>query len=61
MSKEFYYKQFNLALVQSLDLFNPKIGLCKVLPFRARVDLGMMTIKKYSAFPKDLALLESHH
>ena len=32
-----------------------------MLPQRARVDLGVMAIKGYSAFPKAPALLESHH
>ena len=32
-----------------------------VLPLRARVDLGAMAMKAYSAFPKALALLEPHH
>ena len=30
-------------------------------PFRARVDLGAMTMKGCSAFPKAPASLESHH
>ena len=29
-----------------------------MLPFRARVDLGVMAIKEYSVFPKALASLE---
>ena len=28
---------------------------------KARVDLGVMKIKKYSVFPRDPALLELHH
>ena len=32
-----------------------------MLPLRARVDLGAMAIKGYSAFPKAPALLEPHH
>ena len=32
-----------------------------MLPLRARVDLGAMAIKGYSAFPKAQALLEPHH
>ena len=35
-----------------LILFNLKIGPDQVLPIRARVDLGGMAIKGYSAFPK---------
>ena len=44
-----------------LILFNPQIGPYQVLPFRARVDLGAMAMKEYSAFPKAQALLEHHH
>ena len=32
-----------------------------MLPRWARVDLGAMAMKGYSAFPKAPALLESHH
>ena len=32
-----------------------------MLPLRARVDLGTMAMKGYSAFPKAPALLEPHH
>ena len=33
----------------------------QVLPLRAKVDLGVMAIKGYSAFPKAPELLEPHH
>ena len=39
-----------------LVLFNPYIG-----PYQARVDLGAMAMKGYSALPKIPALLEPHH
>ena len=42
-------------------LFDPQIGPFQVLPLRARVDLGVMAIKRYSTFPKAPALLEPHH
>ena len=32
-----------------------------MLPLRARVDLGAMAMKRYSAFPKAPALLEPHY
>ena len=32
-----------------------------MLPLQARVDLGVMAMKGYSAFPKAQALLETHH
>ena len=32
-----------------------------MLPLRARVDLGAMSIKGYSAFPKAPALLKPHY
>ena len=41
--------------------FNPRIGPYQVLLRRARVDLGAMAIKGYSAFPKAPAPLEPHH
>ena len=47
-SKQFYFKQFSLEWLQ-------------VLLLRIRVDLGVMSIKEYSAYPKALALLEPHY
>ena len=32
-----------------------------MLPLRARVDLGVMALKGYTAFPKAVALLEPHY
>ena len=61
MSKQFYFKQLSLASVHTLVLFDPYIGPYQVLPLRARVDLGAMATKEYSAFPKAPALLEPHH
>ena len=43
-----------------LVLFNPLLGPYQMLPFRARVDIGAMAMKGYSAFPKAPALLEPH-
>ena len=40
---------------------NPQIEPYQVLPRQARVDLGAMAVKGYSAFPKVPALLEPHH
>ena len=42
-------------------LFNPLIGPFQVLPLWARVDMGVMAMKGFSAFPKVLALLEPQH
>ena len=61
MSKQFYFKQFSLALAYCLVLFDPQIGPYQVLPLSARVDLGEMAIKGYSTFPKSPALLEPYH
>ena len=73
MSKKFCFKQFNSEYVQFFvytqlnvqtiyfSLFDPKIGLNQVLPFRARGDQGAMAMKGYSAFPKDPTLLKPHH
>ena len=52
MSKQYYFKQFGLAYVCSLVLFDPKIGPYQLLPLQARVDLGAMAMKGCSAFSK---------
>ena len=44
-----------------LVLFIPLIGPYQVLPLWARVDLGALAMKGYSAFSKAPALLEPHH
>ena len=61
MSKHFYLKQFSLAQVCILVLFDPKIGLYQVLPLWVRPDLGVIAINRYSAFPKALSLLKPEH
>ena len=40
-------------------LFDPEIGPYQVLPLQARVNLGAMAMKRYSAFPKAPVLLLS--
>ena len=52
MSKQFNFKQFSLAFAYCLVLFDRKIGAYQMLPLRASVDLGVVAIKWYSAFPK---------
>ena len=64
MSKQFYFKEFNLAWIRSL---NAKISIVKKTQFSSiqpidrtlsdatipgRVDLGVIVMKGYSAFPK---------
>ena len=61
MSKQFSFKQFSLAYVHSLFLFDPLIGPFQMQPLRARVDLGAMEMKEDSALTKAPALLEPHH
>ena len=39
----------------------PIDGSNQVLPFRARVELGAMAVKGYSAFPQTPESLEPHH
>ena len=51
--------QFSISML--LVLFNPQIGPYQVLPLRARVDLGAMAMKRYTAFPEAPALLGPHH
>ena len=64
VKNHFYFKLFslpqtiNFRISMLLVLFNPQIGPYQVLPLRARVDLGAMAMKGYSAFPKAPALLE---
>ena len=61
MSKQSYFKQFSLASVHSLVLFNPYIGLYQVIPLRATVDPGAVTMKGYPALPKAPLLLKPHY
>ena len=49
MSKQINLKQFRLAYIHSLVLFDPKIGPYMLLPPRAIVGLGAMTRKGHSA------------
>ena len=42
-------------------LFDPLIGPYQVLRLRAKVDLGAMAMKGYSAFPNAPILLEHQH
>ena len=49
--KQFYFKQFSSTEVHSLVLFDPWIGANQVLLLQVRVDLGVMAMKRYSAFP----------
>ena len=44
--------------MRNLVLFDPYIGPYQVLPIRARVGLGAMAMKGYSAFSKAPALLK---
>ena len=61
------FSQMNIETVQfqtihfSLSMQFNSIWLIQMLPLRARVDLGAMTIKEYPALPKASALLEPHH
>ena len=55
MIKYLYFKQLDLAAVICLHsvecqtvLFDPHIGPYQVLPFKARVDLGVMAMKGHS-------------
>ena len=61
MTKQVYFKQFNVAEVHGLELFDLLIGPYQVLLYWARVDMGTMPMKEYYAFPKAPALLEPHH
>ena len=55
---------FNIShlFAHSLNVYiYPLIRPFQVLPLWARLDLGVMAMKEYSAFPKAQALLEPHH
>ncbi len=54
-------KREKIIQTSQLVLFNPWIGPDQVLPFRARVNLGVMAMKGCSAFSKAPASLEPHH
>ena len=45
MSKQSYFKQFSLALVHRLVLFDPQVGPGHILPLWVRADPRVMTIK----------------
>ena len=55
------FKQFSLAELHSLVLFNPYIGPYQVLLLQARVDQGVMAMKEYSTFPEAPTLRQPHH
>ena len=58
MIKQFYLQQFNLVC----HLFALSyLGRYQVLQLRATVDLGVMAMRVYSAFPKAPLLLEPLH
>ena len=59
--KQFYIKQFSLAKVLGLVLFDPYMGPYQALPLQDSVVLGTMAKKKSSAFLKASVLLEPHH
>ena len=66
-------KQFRLAYLRSLNaktanswkyikvLFYPKIEPYQMLPFRARVDPGMIAMKGFSVFQKAPVIMEPHN
>ena len=54
-----YSIHFSISML--LVVFNPQLGSYQVQPLRARVELGAMAMKGYSAYPKAPALLKSHH
>ena len=55
MSKQSHLNQ------HSLILFDPYISPYQVLLLQVRVNLGMISMKEYSAFSKAPALLETQH
>ena len=51
-----YFKQFSLAKVHNLVLFDQLIGPYLVLPILTRVDLRAMAVKRYSVFPQSSSI-----
>ena len=60
MSKQFYFKQFSLVSAQFSYIWPIDRTLLDAT-LRAKLHLGAMAIKGYSAFPKAPALLEPDH
>ena len=56
MSKQFYFKQFSLALVRILVLFDPSVKLSQVLQLWVRVGLGAIAIKGVLCTPKSSSI-----
>ena len=59
MPAPFQAIQFSISM-QFISIW-PIDRTLSMLPLPARVDLGVMAMKGYSAFPKAPALLELHH
>ena len=68
MSKKFLFQA--IQFIQTVLIQTIQFGISmllveftpyQVLPFRARVDLGAMAKKGFSAFPKAPVSLEPHH
>ena len=57
--KKIFYEQFSLASVRGFILFDAWMGPYQILPLWYRVDLGAMSMKKYSAFHN--VFLDPHH
>ena len=52
---------YNFIVKHFYMMHDTYISPFKVLPLRARVDLGAMAMKEYSSFPKAPAIQEPHH
>ena len=59
---QFYFKEFSLALLHSLNAKNSQLKKpqFQMLPLQARLDLGAMAMKEYSAFSKVPASYPGH-
>ena len=50
--KTYLFQAIQFSIITLLVLFDPEVGPYQVLPFQARMDVGAMALKRYSAFPK---------
>ena len=59
--KAVLFPTIQFSISKPFSSIYPSIDPYLVLPLWARVDLGTIAIKGYSAFPKVAALLEPHY
>ena len=63
MSKTVLFQtiKFSISTQNTIRCYRKYIGPYQVLPLRAKMDVVVMGIKGFSAFPKIPVLLKPHH